>query len=154
MNDGAHMNIGAESALGAVLGSEETPERMTDEEFERVIRTAPIAPGLGYEGGANACARIILDAYEAYPELQDMTDSRTYLHLADGDIDWSNPISTNRTLTDVIKRLYPEGTPEHDHVIVDLTGFMWGWAVNAARKVLGLGPVPNPALVTIEIPSK
>lgn len=32
---------------------------------------------------------------------------------------------------------------------LELTGFMWGWAVNAARKVLGDGPVPNPAIVEI-----
>ena len=148
-NDGAHLNIGAESAMKKIVGGEELPEPMTNEEFEQSIRTAPIEEGLGYDGGANACARIILETYEKYPELQHMTDSRTYLHGADGEIDWNNAIATNTTFTDVFNKLHPEGTPEHDLVIVELSGFMWGWAINAARKILGLGPLPNPALMTI-----
>lgn len=31
-----------------------------------------------------------------------------------------------------------------------LTGFMWGWAVNAARRCVELPSVPNPAILTLE----
>jgi len=32
----------------------------------------------------------------------------------------------------------------------DLTGFMFGWAMNAVRYILGGKPNPNPAIVTID----
>ena len=31
----------------------------------------------------------------------------------------------------------------------DLTGFMWGWAVNAVRYVLGEKPIRNPAIISL-----
>jgi hypothetical protein len=30
-----------------------------------------------------------------------------------------------------------------------MTGFMWGWAFNAARRICELPPAANPAIVTI-----
>lgn len=30
---------------------------------------------------------------------------------------------------------------------LDLTGFMWGWAVNAALRCMELPPRPNPAII-------
>lgn len=32
---------------------------------------------------------------------------------------------------------------------LDLTGFMWGWAANAARYCVELPPAPNPAIMEI-----
>jgi hypothetical protein len=31
-----------------------------------------------------------------------------------------------------------------------ITGFQWGWAVNAARFAESLPPEPNPAIITVE----
>lgn len=55
----------------------------------------------------------------------------------------------NVNLYDVVKQLHPEYQPLFD----DLTGFMWGWAVNAARHILKLGAVPNPAIITVGVHS-
>lgn len=33
----------------------------------------------------------------------------------------------------------------------DLTGFMFGWAVNAVRYVLHKGPIKNPAIIEIKV---
>ena len=41
-----------------------------------------------------------------------------------------------------------EASPERK-VMMELTGFMWGWAYNAAARVLGLNAQPNPAIVEI-----
>jgi hypothetical protein len=37
-------------------------------------------------------------------------------------------------------------TPEEMEAYEDCTGFMWGWAVNAAKYVVGASPVANPAI--------
>ncbi len=157
MTDGAHFNVGAEAAMKAVIGGEVPPTPPTDYEFEQQIRNAPIRTPDGrkaeftYDSAANAIARIVLEAYEQYPQLQEMSDDHVFLRTKDDKIDWSNPIALNVTLYDVIKKLHPEGTIERE-VMADATGFMWGWAMNAARKILGLGPVPNPAIMTIKVP--
>jgi len=151
MTDGAHLNIGAEKAVETILGGEDEPEHLTDEQFEQMIRTAPIKPDLGYDEGSNACARIVLEAYEKYPQLQDLPEEHIYLKFANGKTDLDNFYSINTTLYDVLRKLYDDDSYEYRWVFSELTGFMWGWAVNAARKVLGLGAVPNPALITIEL---
>ncbi len=33
-----------------------------------------------------------------------------------------------------------------------LSGFQYGWAVNAVRQMLGIPPGPNPAIVTLGVP--
>ena len=148
MADGAHLNIDAEGAMMTIVGGKEAPTPMTDEEFESMIRNASTEGDLDYGTMCNATARLILEAYEKHPQLQDMTDEREYLRNPDGKVDWGNPISTNTTLTDVINKIHDKDSDGYKNVLSDLTGFMWGWAVNAARKILNLGPLPNPALMT------
>jgi len=145
MPDGAHLNIGAEEGMKANIAGEE-PHPMTDEEFEQMVREAPI-PGDSYSGQANATAKLILEMYEEYPQTRELPEEREYLRDLDGHVDWNDPIYLNVTLYDVTKKAYPQ----HHELFLDLTGFMWGWAVNAARKILGLGPLPNPALMTISV---
>ncbi len=147
MTDGAHLNIGAESAMKTILGSKDEEEPLSAEAFEKKIREATILDGddFDYDAASAFTARLVLEAYERYPMLRDHSDNTEYLTGKDGKIDWNNPIPTNRTLYEIIKRIYPE----HLSVFRDLTGFMWGWAVNAARNILDLGPLPNPALMTL-----
>ena len=144
-SDGAHLGIDAKSALGVILGGKEEPEGKEPIEFEKMVRFAPLGPvkELDYGGGANATARLVLEAYENYPQLTELSDSWVYLRGLDGKIDWDKPIVLNVTLYEVVKKL----NPEHQELFSSLTGFMWGWAVNAARSILDLGPLPNPAIV-------
>lgn len=153
MTDGAHLNVGAANAMKTILGGDE-PEPMTDEEFEAMIREAPLSPGMwDYGAYANATARIVLEAYERWPQLQEMADTHVYLSDSNGFADWNvngigSAVVLNRTLYDVIKQIYPE---HYEAIFIELSGFQWGWAVNAARKILDLGPLPNPAIVTIGV---
>ena len=48
-----------------------------------------------------------------------------------------------------MKRVEPEWHAAHYDVFGEMTGFMWGWGVNAARRCLDLLPVHNPAILTI-----
>jgi len=152
-DDGADLGVGAERALKTVLGGEPQPteeERQTVEEMNERLRAAPIE-GTSYEGTADACARIILEAWDNYPDIRDVPSENRYLKDKEGKLVEPRvgvlfPLTIS--LHEVLKRLHPKGTPGHE-VLSGLTGFMWGWAVNAARRCYGLSPVSNPAIVTI-----
>jgi hypothetical protein len=48
--------------------------------------------------------------------------------------------------------MYDEDTLYYKYAYAGCSGFQWGWAVNAARSILNLDAVPNPALMTISVP--
>jgi hypothetical protein len=52
-------------------------------------------------------------------------------------------------LYDALKKLYAD-RPEALAVLSDLTGFMWGWACNAALRCIDQPPAPNPALLMLK----
>jgi len=155
MTDGAHLNMNPDESLKAVLGGEEpnhVPDPLTDEEFEKMIRTAPMSgDGFDYDTCSEVCARLVLEAYEKYPVLQTLPMESRYLTFADGKSDFDNFYAIDTTIYDVMRKLYDDNSNEYKLIFSSLSGFMWGWAVNAARNILGLGPVPNPALITIEL---
>jgi len=123
--DGAHLNISAERALGTILGGEPSPsedERMSDEEFANWIRSED--KDIDYGESARRLARLYLMALEEGCEAEPPRD-----------------------MWDVVRDRWPELAEE----CAGMTGFQHGWALNAARKVLAMPPVPNPALLEIEI---
>jgi hypothetical protein len=132
--------------MGAILAGDET-QTLTDAEFEETIRSAskPVEwdEETGYDDSANYTARLILEMYESYPQTQTLSEERVYLEYPKK---WEDPISLNVTIHDVYKALYSD-------IDMGISGFQWGWAINAARTILGLGPVPNPAILDIEIPA-
>ena len=151
-DDGADLGIGAESALKVVFGGEPQEEQVTrtPAQLRAIIEAASDEPK-GYGDGANAAAKIVLGFLERHPECQYMpADSRhEWPKKADGSTDWdATPTVVEEGIYDAIKRLEPETYAKHrEHIFGELTGFMWGWAVNAAKYCLDLPPVPNPAIV-------
>ena len=126
--DGAHLKVSADRALETVLGGKESPaedERMSALEFAVWIRTAPLESdeARDYGEAARCYAKLYLMAFEAdcKGEARDV--------WREAETRWP----------DLAKRC--EGG----------TGFMHGWAFNAARNVLHMPPVQNPALLEIEI---
>lgn len=153
-DDGADLGIGAESALKVVLGGEPQEEQVTRTPAElRVIIEATSDHPQGYNDGAMAAAKIVLGFLERHPECQRMpADSeREWPKKANGETDWdAKPTITEEGIYEAIKRIEPETYARHrEYIFGGLTGFMWGWAVNAAKYCLDLPPVPNPAIVTI-----
>ncbi len=122
-DDGADLNMPAAGAMKAALGGDQ-PERLSDEAFEAMIRQATDAGS--YDGCANVAARAVLEHLEAHPE-----------HLA---------LDAEGGLYDHVKA---SASAEAKAAFSEMTGFMWGWAVNAARHILKQKPVPNPAIVEI-----
>ena len=151
--DGADIGVGAERALGTVLGGEPQPtdeEQQTVEEMLDRILSAPIE-AKSYDGAATACARIIIEAWDRYPPLKYVPSEALYLKGGDGMLVYAADgglVKIGVGLHEVLKRLHADDSPESE-VLAGLSGFMWGWAVNAARRCAGLGPVPNPAIMEI-----
>jgi hypothetical protein len=94
---------------------------------------------LDYSECARRVARTILEYYLADPRRASIPTETVYQEP----VDWSNPVVAERGLYDVMK---DDGYPLGD---LGLTGFQWGWAVNAARRCVELPPAPNPAILTI-----
>jgi hypothetical protein len=138
-SDGAEYGVGAENAMHVVIGGDE-PDPIKD--FKAYIM-APIPENLSYDDCARLCAQIILKHFDTFPEDigAPASDDRKYNH------DY-----TKYTL--VIKgldTLIAEKSPSLDATLheLGLSGFQWGWAVNAAYHIKGVKAVQNPALVVV-----
>jgi hypothetical protein len=152
-SDGAMQGLSANDALKVILGgqSEDDQVHMYPEEFEKTIRHAPAPPwdysNDGYSQCANWLARQILEWLEKDPINQTLPVDTEYVWFKheNGEIDWNTePTKSVLGWSDLMKEdgYFPDG-------MYGCTGFQWGWACNAARKIVGLTPAPNPAIMTI-----
>lgn len=151
MTDGAHLGISPHDAMSvAVRGDTEAAERTNGLEVLASAIEASVHPdefrtviaGDSYNNGANYAAKLILAFLLAHPEYANLPAESHWDWKAPKDADGHPPL-IQEGLSAVMKR---EGVDLDD---LDLTGFMYGWAVNAARVLCELPPVPNPAIVTI-----
>lgn len=131
-DDGADLNILPEAAFKAVLGVPPPEQQvLEDQAFADRIRNAPDVASVhdsGYDSGALRLAKYFLLTIEA---------------------DEANKNLDGWELFDKTIALYPD---KHDAgLFAGMTGFMVGWAANAARKVAGLSPVQNSAIVEISL---
>lgn len=148
MSDGAHQGIGAERALKTILGGEPAPtkdEGADRESMERRILSVTYPPTT-YDDAALYTARFILTTLRAHPEIASQP--------VDSELDLKNStpvhiIMSRKGWGDLLKEADPVG---YAAAVEGITGFMWGWAVNAVRYVLDLPAVSNPAIIEIEEP--
>lgn len=150
--DGAHLGVNAERALDTILGGKPSPaedEQMDAETFRTWIKTADREDSYGET--ARLCARYLLEYLTAHPEdvtlpLDDAYDYARMRAEHGNDtppLDQWLPYRTSEGVWDKAAAENPRLTE------MDLTGFMVGWAFNAARRCIELPPAPNPALLTI-----
>ena len=162
MSDGAHKGVKPERAMETIIGGGPQPaedEKQTPGQILAEIRGAPMDAHTSYDGCALACARIILEAYEKYPALRLHPTEHVYLKHEDGktvilEDSAAGLIPLTYDLGDILKRLHPDENRPERQVLSELTGFMWGWAVNAVGYALGEPPKPNPAILTIRVPGE
>lgn len=131
MTDGAHLGISASRALNTILGGASSPteeERKSQEDFAAWVYSAPFA--LDNIGGDDPYA-------EASRWL-----ARRFLFIME-----QAPAIDRDTAQEVFRTMWPEDAKEAKL----MTGFMHGWAWNAARHVLSRLPQPNPAILTIDL---
>ena len=155
--DGSNIGIGAERALASILGGEPEPEaeeRLTREELSRQLADVPTlndirvgkAKGLGYGETATVATRAILEFWSAHPEFKDCPVESEYEPDAWKDFDGDSqnfPKPVRAGLYDVMKQ------HDYDLGVLDLTGFMWGFAYNQARWLRYEEPESNPAIIEI-----
>lgn len=135
LSDGAHLNIDAKRSLGVILGGEKHPDKDelgSDESFAEWIRSAPMDFGgdLSYSEASRRIANLYLQVLE---------DGRSSKQVGDSARAWD------------IWRVAKKRWPELASGASGASGFMHGWAFNAARHVLNMPPVQNPALLELQI---
>lgn len=141
--DGAHLGVTPERALKTILGGEPSPaqdEQMDVAAFERWILDAPAADDNdihSYDDAARAFAKIVLEHLRAHPDDAQLTTDGKFAEV-DGEFQQTEP-----GIWDRVRAAHPEIAE------LGLTGFQVGWAVNAARHIVGQPPNPNPAIITI-----
>lgn len=152
MTDGAHQGITPERALKTILGGEPAPEDdegMSRQEMRDAILAVQLdKPAESYDEAAMQAARLIYDFVTEDPLERRKIPAET-------EYDWQgDPDHGSEGLKpEYLKALgLYDVMKEHgiDLASLGLTGFQWGWAVNAARYALAELPVPNPAIITIE----
>lgn len=152
MTDGAHLGVSADRALDTILGGNPSPsedEQMDAETFRTWIKTADREDSYGEV--ARLCARYLLEYLETHPEDSQLPLEPTH--------DWERmradlgdvfPSREQMAKYQTAEGLFDKAEVAHPHLKeMGLTGFMAGWAFNAARRCLEMPPAPNPALLTI-----
>lgn len=120
-SDGAHIGVDAERALATILGGESAP---TEEECMSAT-----------EMRAWILAARPEDRMTTYGECARWTAKLTLL--------WLLQHPSDEDPYDAMK------AAGHDLGALGLTGFQWGWALNAARRCVELPPLPNPAIMDL-----
>ena len=147
-----------ERALGTILGGEDPPsedEGVSKQALrEKIMEASFESEGFSYDDCSLAMARIIVEAIEKYPCLRDVPMEPTYLTDTDGKMVWfedrdSPAVYIRQGMFEVLKFLHPDEESPERKVMDEMTGFMWGWAYNAAASVCLMEPQPNPAIVEI-----
>lgn len=156
-NDGASQGVLPERALGTILGGKDQPsdeESLSLQELREKIRTASLEPD-SYDGASLAIARVIVEAIEKYPCLRDVpmegvyltdTGGKMVMYETGGDVPC---IVIRQGLYDILKQIHHDEQCPERAVMDGMTGFMWGWAYNAAARVLMMDQQPNPAIMEI-----
>lgn len=143
-HDGAHEGLTAEDgATRAIAGDAAKSGTKTPAEMEAYLLTATVADS--YDSAARCLGKFILLALRARPELHNVPTETVYDWKKNFDGTHMPPV-LQRGLSDLLKDVDPEG---YKAAVDGVTGFQWGWAVNAARYVLQLPPVKNPALMEL-----
>jgi hypothetical protein len=149
MSDGANLGIRAEDAMKKIVGGKEIESKpLSMEELEKLIRSRPLPPGpleFDYSVCSEAIAHCflvlededpgILDRREHYP------DDSEYRELR------GKPRDPTNAAWEAAKKKWPSFAD--DSYAGGASGFMVGWALNAARNIKGYGQTGNPAILTI-----
>jgi hypothetical protein len=153
--DGATQGVQAGDALKVILGgqSEDDQVHMYPGEFESTIRNAPGPPWEGdeaYSECSNYLARLILEWLEKDFErvLSPVESEYVWPKDENGETIWDS----TRVVKPILgwsDRMKEDGYFAEPDGMFGCTGFMWGWAVNAARSIVNVPSVPNPAIITI-----
>lgn len=134
-SDGATQGIKPTDALKVILGGQDeadqphmTPEQVRDMVMATNLSDINYSSDDGYDMCCRWVARQIVEYEQKHPGALALEDD----------------------IYKLIKADMKEGGPEWE-MLTSITGFQWGWALNTARMLNELDPVPNPAIVTVNV---
>jgi hypothetical protein len=159
-SDGAHLGVSAKRALDTILGGRPEPAEAEQEDAASVRARILAATQRGgapasYEDCADMVAGMVLMFYDAHPEALGWPVEAAHHWERDGKtVDPAESGWDNLTVVNDGPDLYGDVNAFTEGKLSDLgiTGFQWGWAVNAARFTKSLPPEPNPALIEVRSP--
>lgn len=151
MGDGAHLGIGAESAMKATLGGEQPSEEehQTPAQVRERIEKLSLFEGehlenASYSTATDALAHAFMVLIEEDPTL---LEPRFESDGQNG--------QRRESQSSVLWKAMEERWPNADDWLGGPTGFMVGFALNEAVYALDLkNRFPNPAILTIEVPTQ
>ena len=159
-SDGANLGVSAGRALDTILGGEPSPEpeeQATPEEVrERVMRVPSPLEGdniytrfgdEAYSVAAYCIAKAFVLAEEAEPGI---LERKVIYGPENTDIEdlWGKEAGGGETAA---WHWVTDHYPGFDDWIGGATGFMVGYAYNTARFIMSKPPVPNPAILEINV---
>jgi hypothetical protein len=150
VSDGAHLGVSAGRAIETIIGGADPPtedEQMSVGEFHAWLLQPDLEP-LDYEECARRAAREILLYFLADPRRANAPGETEYDWDADPDHGSHGMKPEYVKALSVYEEMKEAG---YDLGDLGLTGFQWGWALNAARRCVELGPLPNPAILTVDV---
>lgn len=141
-DDGAQLGYGAEDAMKAVIGGEQ-PTKVTSagEMGARIMALTEDTYEHTYDGTADWTANRIISWLMQDPQRAQSPTENVYGVRDDGTTDYETI-----AVPGWYDRMKDDG---FDLSELGLSGFMWGWAVNAARRMMELPEVSNPAIVSL-----
>lgn len=142
------MIIGAEDAMKQAIGGGVPDEKdiLTREGLRATIMATEVV--VDYNSCANIAAKWIVEFLEEDPTRAEIPVENVYEQRGADGFMVQPIVILAHGLYDAMK--------DHGYTLdhLGLTGFMWSWAVNAARYVaelpVQLPPVPNPAIITVK----
>lgn len=157
-SDGAAFGIKPTDALDVILGGGDAASKHAEgiEEMRAAVLATSRAGAESlmsadhdyvdgdYDYICRWIAHAVLAAFLADPGLAALPMDTEY--------DWTdrdNPTVVTKGLDDVLRE---RGIYEREIAGLGITGFQWGWGVNAARRLVELPPQPNPAILVVEEP--
>jgi hypothetical protein len=140
MGDGTNLGIDAERALKTILGGEPSPGEAEQQTPEQVRARVEAAKPTSYSGATDCLTRAVLRLFAEREDTQVWPTDPGY-DTIDGKFQAVGP-----NLFDAAKGV---ATPDEAEAFDGCTGFMWGFAVNQARWILGQHPGANPAIVEL-----
>lgn len=143
--DGAHDGMNAHDAMkAAIAGDQPEPEALMTVQQMRDYLLSATFDDMTYEGCARYAAKLILEWLMEDPPRANGPTENVYQHEANGQMTWPAVV-----LQEGWYELMCAGEEWASINQLGLSGFQWGWAVNAARRCVELPEVPNPAIMII-----
>lgn len=173
MGDGSNLGISADRALKTILGGEPEPTGAEEQTAEQVRERIATATPDSYGGATDCLTRAVLRLFDQREECQVWPSSPEYAWTLPDGTRLTNDEARARGLwershgdmvdaetgarwgahgPDLFATAKEVATEEERKAFEGSTGFMWGFAVNQARWLLGQHIGSNPAIVTMNIP--